>query len=78
MPFIPHTEDDVRKMLAVIGVDSIDDLFDEILDAPAGGREEILARAASEDPELRREAEALRRRYPRPPDRPPFASSGAV
>ena len=30
MPFIPHTEDDLRKMLAAIGVDSIDALFDEI------------------------------------------------
>ncbi|MCB1802445.1 MAG: aminomethyl-transferring glycine dehydrogenase subunit GcvPA [Gammaproteobacteria bacterium] len=30
MPFIPHTEDDVRQMLATIGADSIDDLFDEI------------------------------------------------
>jgi len=30
MPFIPHTEDDTREMLAAIGVDSIDDLFDEI------------------------------------------------
>lgn len=30
MPFIPHTEDDVRNMLAAIGVDSIDALFDEI------------------------------------------------
>ncbi len=30
MPFIPHTEDDVRAMLASIGVTSIDDLFDEI------------------------------------------------
>jgi len=30
MPFIPHTEDDVKSMLAAIGVDSIDDLFDEI------------------------------------------------
>ncbi|MEN8177127.1 MAG: aminomethyl-transferring glycine dehydrogenase subunit GcvPA [Pseudomonadota bacterium] len=30
MPFIPHTEDDIREMLAVIGVDSIEDLFDEI------------------------------------------------
>lgn len=30
MPFIPHTDQDVQKMLAVIGVDSIDDLFDEI------------------------------------------------
>lgn len=30
MPFIPHTEDDVREMLTAIGADSIDDLFDEI------------------------------------------------
>lgn len=30
MPFIPHTDDDVREMLETIGVDSISDLFDEI------------------------------------------------
>ncbi|MDA0706322.1 MAG: aminomethyl-transferring glycine dehydrogenase subunit GcvPA [Proteobacteria bacterium] len=30
MPFIPHTEDDTREMLAAIGASSIDDLFDEI------------------------------------------------
>jgi glycine dehydrogenase subunit 1 len=30
MAFIPHTDDDVRAMLATIGVESIDDLFDEI------------------------------------------------
>jgi glycine dehydrogenase subunit 1 len=30
MPFIPHTEEDVRRMLDVIGVEHIDDLFDEI------------------------------------------------
>ncbi len=30
MPFIPHTEEDVKSMLAAIGVDSIEDLFDEI------------------------------------------------
>ncbi len=30
MPFIPHTEDDVRAMLAAIGVESIEALFDEI------------------------------------------------
>ena len=30
MPHIPHTEDDVNRMLKVIGADSIDDLFDEI------------------------------------------------
>jgi len=30
MPFIPHTEEEVKQMLDAIGVDSIDDLFDEI------------------------------------------------
>jgi len=30
MPFIPHTEADVSRMLEAIGVSSIDDLFDEI------------------------------------------------
>ena len=35
MAFIPHTPDDVRAMLATIGVGDIEDLFDEI---PAGLR----------------------------------------
>ena len=30
MPFIPHTDDDVRAMLDTIGAASIDELFDEI------------------------------------------------
>lgn len=30
MPFIPHTEEEVREMLSAIGADSIEDLFDEI------------------------------------------------
>jgi glycine dehydrogenase subunit 1 len=30
MPFIPHTEQDVREMLVTIGAPSIDALFDEI------------------------------------------------
>ncbi|MEJ2619878.1 MAG: aminomethyl-transferring glycine dehydrogenase subunit GcvPA [Candidatus Thiodiazotropha sp.] len=30
MPFIPHTEDDIQQMLETIGVNSIDELFDEI------------------------------------------------
>jgi glycine dehydrogenase subunit 1 len=30
MPYIPHTADDIAQMLAVIGVPSIDALFDEI------------------------------------------------
>jgi glycine dehydrogenase subunit 1 len=35
MPFIPHTDDDIRDMLAAIGAGAIDELFDEI---PAGLR----------------------------------------
>ncbi|RJS92373.1 aminomethyl-transferring glycine dehydrogenase subunit GcvPA [Salinisphaera sp. Q1T1-3] len=30
MPFIPHTEDDIKQMLATIGAGSIDELFSEI------------------------------------------------
>jgi glycine dehydrogenase subunit 1 len=30
MPFVPHTEDDIRAMLDAVGVASIDALFDEI------------------------------------------------
>jgi glycine dehydrogenase subunit 1 len=30
MPFIPHTDDEVREMLSAIGAGSIDELFDEI------------------------------------------------
>jgi glycine dehydrogenase subunit 1 len=42
MPFIPHTQDDVAAMLAAIGVDSIDDLFDEIPpELRAGGLDAI-------------------------------------
>ncbi|HEX2494816.1 MAG TPA: aminomethyl-transferring glycine dehydrogenase subunit GcvPA [Steroidobacter sp.] len=40
MPFIPHTENDVREMLAAIGAPSIDALFDEI---PARLRTRALA-----------------------------------
>ena len=40
MPFIPHTENDVREMLAAIGAPSIDALFDEI---PAALRIKSLA-----------------------------------
>lgn len=30
MPFIPHTDDDVREMLSTIGIDGLDRLFEEI------------------------------------------------
>jgi glycine dehydrogenase subunit 1 len=39
MAFIPHTPEDIAQMLDVIGVSSIDDLFDEI---PAGLRAGVL------------------------------------
>src|SRR6187397_200168 len=39
MPFIPHTEGDVRAMLAAVGVNTIADLFDEI---PASLRGAVL------------------------------------
>jgi len=38
MPFIPHTEEDIQAMLASIGAQSIDDLFDEIPPALKTGR----------------------------------------
>ena len=28
--YIPHTEEDVRKMLEVIGIDSMDDLYSDV------------------------------------------------
>jgi len=40
MPFVPHTEEDIRSMLEAIGVDSINDLFDEI---PAALRHDLNA-----------------------------------
>jgi len=38
MPFIPHTEDDVRAMLKAVGVENIEQLFDEIPQALRCGR----------------------------------------
>ncbi len=38
MPFIPHTAEEVDAMLATIGVDGMEDLFDEIPDALRAGR----------------------------------------
>jgi glycine dehydrogenase subunit 1 len=66
MPFIPHTEEDVREMLATIGVGDIEALFDEIpgglrTGAPAGiphGMKEMeVARLMSE--RARRDGEFL-------------------
>ena len=30
MPFIPHTTEDIRDMLAAIDIETVDQLFDEI------------------------------------------------
>ena len=56
MPFVPHTDADVAKMLSKIGVDSIDQLFDEIpehlraktLNVPEGLGEMDMLRRMSE------------------------------
>jgi len=42
MPFIPHTEEDIAEMLASIGADSIETLFDEIpADLKTGNLKEV-------------------------------------
>ena len=48
MPFIPHTEDDVREMLATIGAPDIEALFDEIPAALRCGKLKKLPQAMSE------------------------------
>ncbi len=48
MPFIPHTEEDVRAMLAAIGAGSIEELFDEIPAGLKGGGLERVPPALSE------------------------------
>lgn len=49
MPFIPHTDDDVRKMLDAIGAASIETLFDEI---PVHLRGNALSGIAEGKPEM--------------------------
>ncbi len=49
MPYIPHTQSDVESMLETIGVDSIDELFDEI---PAGLADEHVSALSAGLPEL--------------------------
>ena len=48
MPFVPHTADDVQVMLAEIGVDDIDTLFDEIPAHLATGQLTQVPEGASE------------------------------
>jgi glycine dehydrogenase subunit 1 len=56
MPYIPHSADDVRAMLAAIGVARVDDLFEDIPKSMRMKRTPKLPRPASEL-ELQREAE---------------------
>lgn len=53
MPYIPHTESDVRAMLEVIGVDSVEALFDEIPPALRAGQLTAVPEGASEMEVLR-------------------------
>jgi glycine dehydrogenase subunit 1 len=48
MPFIPHTDDEVTAMLAAIGAESTDDLFDEIPPELRAGELEAIPDALSE------------------------------
>ena len=48
MPFIPHTRRDTDEMLRAIGVDAIDELFDEIPDSLRCAGLELLPDAMSE------------------------------
>ncbi|WP_018954867.1 aminomethyl-transferring glycine dehydrogenase subunit GcvPA [Thioalkalivibrio sulfidiphilus] len=48
MPFIPHTETDIQDMLAAIGVNDIEQLFDEIPSALRTGPLNLVPEAMSE------------------------------
>ncbi|NNL87038.1 MAG: aminomethyl-transferring glycine dehydrogenase subunit GcvPA [Myxococcales bacterium] len=76
MRYIPHTEDDIREMLAGIGVGSVAELFDDLPDAVRRNAELDVPPAASEL-EVQRELEALANRtgHAALPDR--FLGAGA-
>lgn len=48
MPFVPHTEEDIARMLGAIGADSIEQLFDEIPEELMSGRLTAVPPAMSE------------------------------
>ncbi len=48
MPFIPHTEADIKAMLATIGIQDVDDLFDEIPAALRGAELTAVPEAINE------------------------------
>ena len=53
MPYVPHTDDDIKHMLETIGVSSLDDLFDEI-------PKDIIAGPLQQVPTGKTEMETLR------------------
>src|SRR3990167_3750881 len=53
MPYIPHTDADIKRMLDTIGVNSIEDLFDEI-------PKDIIAKTLQHVPTGKSEMETLR------------------
>ena len=61
MPFVPHTDADVDAMLSVIGVDSIEQLFDEIPGAVRAAELEHVAPGVSEMHMLRDMSERANR-----------------
>ena len=65
MPFIPHTSDDVRAMLAAIGAPDLDTLFEEIPSALRVGELPALPEALNEL-QVTRLMEARAADYPRP------------
>ena len=65
MPFIPHTSDDVRAMLAAIGASDLDTLFEEIPAALRVGELPALPEALNEL-QVTRLMEARAADYPRP------------
>jgi glycine dehydrogenase subunit 1 len=75
MPYVPHTPDDRREMLAAIGARSVEDLFSSIPEDLRLGRPLRLPRARSEA-EILREMTARAGRNRRIDDRPCFLGAG--
>ena len=77
MRFAPHTDDDVREMLAALGLASLDDLFDQIPPAVRLGRDWTSREGLSEMELVARPARAGRRATATLDDLVCFAGGGA-
>ncbi|MGH9362884.1 MAG: glycine dehydrogenase, partial [Thermoanaerobaculia bacterium] len=75
MPYVPHTPEDVREMLAAIGAGSLEELFRSIPEAVRLRRPLDLPAARSET-EILRDMERLAGRNARVDDRPSFLGAG--